>query len=88
MFKKFMNDSGRKERRSSSCSVDEPSRHSTSRRQREPDCSKYLTTPRATQPPKWVESFYEYDALLIIYAGSLSKNCLAIFLQSFFDRQC
>ncbi|KAK6110114.1 VEFS-Box of polycomb family protein [Brugia pahangi] len=58
MFKKFMNDSGRKERRSSSCSVDEPSRHSTSRRQREPDCSKYLTTPRATQPPKWL-SFAE-----------------------------
>ncbi|CAG9539215.1 unnamed protein product [Cercopithifilaria johnstoni] len=58
MFKKFMNDSARKERRSSSCSVDEPSRHSANRRQREPDCSKYLTTPRATQPPKWL-SFAE-----------------------------
>uniref|UniRef100_A0A8R1TVC0 VEFS-Box domain-containing protein n=1 Tax=Onchocerca volvulus TaxID=6282 RepID=A0A8R1TVC0_ONCVO len=58
MFKKFMNDSARKERRSSSCSVDEPSRHSTNRRQREPDCSKYLTSPRATQPPKWL-SFAE-----------------------------
>uniref|UniRef100_A0A915PSP4 Polycomb protein VEFS-Box domain-containing protein n=1 Tax=Setaria digitata TaxID=48799 RepID=A0A915PSP4_9BILA len=58
MFKKFMNDPARKERRSSSCSVDEPSRHSTNRRQREPDCSKYLTSPRATQPPKWL-SFAE-----------------------------
>ncbi|VDK87652.1 unnamed protein product [Litomosoides sigmodontis] len=58
MFKKFMNDSAGKERRSSSCSVDEPSRNLANRRQREPDCSKYLTTPRATQPPKWL-SFAE-----------------------------
>lgn len=54
MFKKFMNDPPTEERRSSSYSGEEPARQCSSRRQRESDCSKYLTNPRATQPPRWL----------------------------------
>lgn len=58
MFKKFINDPGRQERRSSSYSGEEAARQGSSRRQREPDCSKYLVSPRATEPPRWL-SFAE-----------------------------
>ncbi|KHN70619.1 Polycomb protein Su(z)12 [Toxocara canis] len=63
VLKKFPDDSSRDERRCSSCSTDDVTRHNSVRRHRESDLSKYLmTTLRvADRPSKWF-SFDEDSA--------------------------